>query len=384
MTNLFTPNIEKMKARKNIQGLIKALGFKSDPHIRSTAAKVLGSIGGKEVIVPLQNALQDEDKWVRKNAVEALGIIGDPASIGPLINSLKDKEGHVVMEAAIALGKYKDPQSIDPLLEVLKNKEGYIYARREAAIALGKIGDKKIVPELIPFLRREADLQLGVIEALGNFTDPDLIQHLKPKLTHSNEFIRRQTVMTLGGIDDNQSIKLLISSFTDENASVRKAATEALDKLGWRPQADENGAAYWIVKENWNQCVEIGEKAIKPLIRILSEKDNRPLAEQNISSRVTQSFNDRKSAAAKTLGQIGLISAVNPLIKYLTYPDTGVRRQVVIALGQIGDKRALDPLLKLYKSALGLSVVDSIEWAIEQIKLRNQFSDTLQDLLTRK
>ena len=38
------PNIEKMEAKKDVKGLIKALGDK-DEHVRRIAAGVLGEIG---------------------------------------------------------------------------------------------------------------------------------------------------------------------------------------------------------------------------------------------------------------------------------------------------------------------------------------------------
>jgi len=44
---LFRLNIEKLKARKNVEGLIKALGDCWD--VRKSAAYALGEIGGKHL-----------------------------------------------------------------------------------------------------------------------------------------------------------------------------------------------------------------------------------------------------------------------------------------------------------------------------------------------
>ena len=50
-----------------------------------------------------------------------------------------------------------------------------------------------------------------------------------------------------------------------------------------------------------------------------------------------------RQAAAEALGQIGDTSAVEPLIAALRAASLGVRRAAADALGQIGDRRALEP-----------------------------------------
>ena len=59
------PNIEKLKTRKNIKGLIKALKDK-DENVRYYAAKALGWIGDSRAVEPLIEILRDEEKWVRE------------------------------------------------------------------------------------------------------------------------------------------------------------------------------------------------------------------------------------------------------------------------------------------------------------------------------
>lgn len=57
--------------------------------------------------------------------------------------------------------------------------------------------------------------------------------------------------------------------------------------------------------------------------------------------------------AAEELGRSKSRSAVKPLIAALNDPDEHVRMIVVRALGEIGDPRAADPLLKLLQVSLG-------------------------------
>ena len=53
---LFKPNIEKLKARKDVKELIRALG-NSDWYVRASAACALGEIGDARAVEPLIKAL---------------------------------------------------------------------------------------------------------------------------------------------------------------------------------------------------------------------------------------------------------------------------------------------------------------------------------------
>ena len=97
------PNVEKMKARRNVNGLIKALGYKKDWEVRWDAARALGEIKDPRAVEPLSAALKDENEYVRKAAAYALGEIKDPRAVEPLIAALKDEELHVRWAAAEAL-----------------------------------------------------------------------------------------------------------------------------------------------------------------------------------------------------------------------------------------------------------------------------------------
>ena len=65
------PNIEKLKAEKNVKKLIEALSHK-DSDIRRRAAEALGEIKDAGALVPLIAALKDRNKYVREKAAEAL------------------------------------------------------------------------------------------------------------------------------------------------------------------------------------------------------------------------------------------------------------------------------------------------------------------------
>ena len=112
------PDIKKLKEKKNVKGLIKALNYK-------------------------------KEEKVRRGAAEALGQLGDPRAVEPLIKALGDFDGSVCESAAKALGELGDDRAVDPLLKVLGDSVDGFVCRRSAAEALRKLGDPRSVEQLL-------------------------------------------------------------------------------------------------------------------------------------------------------------------------------------------------------------------------------------------
>jgi HEAT repeat protein len=119
-----------------------------------------------------------------------------------------------------------------------------------------------------------------------------------------------------------------------KDAAVRESAAAALESLGWQPDAGEAGAAYWAVKHQWDKCVEIGARAVKPLLVALQDNEG--------SVRL---------AAAAALGQIGDAGAVSALVAALEDADAEVREAAVEALTRIGAPAVGQLIVLLKKQA---------------------------------
>ncbi len=70
--DFFKPNVENLKAKKDVEGLINVLGRKRDSDMRRQAAKALGEIGDAKVIEPLIQALTDDDVGIQSACCDAL------------------------------------------------------------------------------------------------------------------------------------------------------------------------------------------------------------------------------------------------------------------------------------------------------------------------
>jgi hypothetical protein len=124
-------------------------------------------------------------------------------------------------------------------------------------------------------------------------------------------------------------VEPLIGVLSD--GTVSSGAAEALDKLGWKPDTDELKISYMIATWDWEGCVGMGELAVEPLIKALEDDD---------------SVNVGRSAAY-ALGDIGDTRAVEPLIELLWDNSHHLVDGATSALGNIGDERAVEPLILL-------------------------------------
>jgi len=320
------PNVEKMKAKRDVKGLIEALRYK-DEYVRKDAAIALGKIGDERAIDPLIQALKDKH-YVRREAARALGVIGGERVVGPLIQALRHEDGTVRMYAASALGKIRDERAIDPLIQALKDNINDRYDRKNFSEPLRIIGKPAIGP-LIEALKDEDDRFLReTLGKMGELALEPLIRALKDE----DWRVREGVAEALGETGDERALIPLVQILEDMDSSVRYTVAFALDKLGWKPSNDKEKVHYLIARKKWSQLEEAGEPAVEPLIRALKDRHV-----------------DVRKSIAEALGMMGDQRAVEPLIEALKDENEGVREVAALALGMMGDQRAVEPLIEALK-----------------------------------
>ena len=225
------PNVEKMKARRDVNGLIKALRYRKDKGVRQAAAEALVKIGAPAV-EPLIAALKDKDSDVRYAAAKALGEIKDPRAVEPLIAVPKDYYSGVRYAVTEALVKIGAP-AMEPLIAALKDKDSKDSdVRQAAAEALGEIKDPRAVEPLIAALKDEdSDVRAAAAYALGEIKDPRAVEPLIAALKDGDSDVRKAAAKALGEIKDPRAVEPLIAALKDAKWRVREAAAEALVSL---------------------------------------------------------------------------------------------------------------------------------------------------------
>lgn len=228
------PAVEPLVAILNDKNTYKAARYQ--------VVEALGQIGDKRAVEPLLGAFYN-DSDVRGSAATALGKLNDVRAVNSLIATLqKDNDFFKRKDAAMALGQFHDPHAQQALIAALQDDsgiKGYGTVRTTAAEVLGKIGDEQAMEPLIALLRNEA-MQAAAAEALGK-----IVTRLE------DATVRARTVA------------MLIPAL--QNVSARRTVADALDLLGWQPDQSASGAAYWVAKGQWDKCVAIGAAALEPL-----------------------------------------------------------------------------------------------------------------------
>ncbi|GAB1420577.1 hypothetical protein MASR2M15_06810 [Anaerolineales bacterium] len=152
----------------------------------------------------------------------------------------------------------------------------------------------------------------------------------------------------------NQSLQMWIEQITHEDDNLRSQAVLHFGELGGDMSvailidALKNETDLAIQEDICFALVKIGSLALPDLIDLLLNLE-APLAQRRY--------------AAHTLSKMKDAAAVEALIKTLADPDRLLKNKVIYALGQIGDTRAVPPLVDL----LG----------VEDLELRATLADVL-------
>ena len=247
--SVLKPNVVKLRKRKKIEALIKALGHR-DWSVRYAAAEALGEVGDPQAVGPLISCLEDhgEDIALRERASLALGMIGDPRAIETLVSTLKDDDWGVRRAAAEALGKlaWEPGRGEIGVLYWMSRMVLYDYdldchyANDEAIDALVQVGDPAIKPLIDLLDHNDRLLRSAAIEALGKIGNPQAIEPLVSALEGEDNWLRKKAIESLGNIASVKGVRPLVSILEQCNKSkgVCKAAINALGKIG-DPQAIE-------------------------------------------------------------------------------------------------------------------------------------------------
>jgi HEAT repeat protein len=300
-----------------------------------------------------------ESAAVRKRlrAVHELARMENPRTVKHLILALCDVDDTVVRVASQTLSRLGEP-AVEPLLAFLgTSKERLSLA---ATRVLGAIWQ---FPELVGLGDADRDVRCAAAETLGMTGDKRTVVPLTAALRDKNAGVRRCSAEALGRLRDARALQPLIAALSDGYKDrsgehpVRRSAAAALKMFG-DVQAVESligllrGSSE---SERWIAIQALGEIWRLPELVELSDSN---------------SF--KRQAAAVALGRLGDIRAIEPLLATLQDQveqvrwavtralgeiwhwselvrlgdsERDVRRSAAMELGGLGDTRAIEPLL---------------------------------------
>jgi peptidyl-prolyl cis-trans isomerase B (cyclophilin B) len=259
--------------------------------------------------------LDSPDPLIRLRAVEVIGRIQDPSDVEKLVPVLADPDPRVVREVIFALGQSFSETASGPLIQFCNDA-----------------GDKLVVL---------------CLEALGKTGGKEAMDFLVEKLHDFQAATRREAAFALARTGDPAVVPALLIAIHDPDPGV-----------AWR-------AVYGLEK---NRSSRVGESVL-PLLKnpdpMVRQYAARTLGKQKYNKAVealTEALVDDEVAvvinAARALGEIGENDAVHPLGETATrHPSFHARKAACEALGQIGDKKAKDYLIRgLLSESVGIRI----------------------------
>jgi HEAT repeat protein len=334
----------------------------AEEELRWYAARTLGEFHHPEAIAALLELLKtDEDEELKAIAATALGKMGTVA-IAALSELLLEEDTRLL--AVRSLSCIPQTETITPLLSVVQDSQATI---RTAAIeALSSFHDERVPPILLNALddiaatvRRAAVLGLGFRPDLREALD--LVTRLQPKLYDFNLDVCCAAAVSLSrmGCDDaaQQLFKVLISPHTP--LPLQLETIRALVWVGTPSSLEYLQTAFnQITSETlWQEIVTVLGRVQKPqttqaaeiLLQILrclrraSLREASPTLTQHPATEIA----NVKSAIALSLGQLGEIQAIEPLISLLADGNTSVRLHAIAALKNLDGEATYQQLQQL-------------------------------------
>jgi HEAT repeat protein len=383
----------------------------ADPYIRRITSEALKKIGKTAVSAIAKEALNgpditnldyktlhELDSSVREEAANLLAEIGGEEAIRWLSKAEFDVKANISGAAAQALKKtnYQAPSHAanalhllvcgDPLGAIEEGRLdvngliGFLNDKSEEQVCralrlLGEIQDTSVTMHIVDVFKTEQQYHVenvakNALINIGNVGKDALISKFKEG-TYSQRKLIAEVLGSLQG-KDHAVVELLVNAMkTDTSRSVRSIATYSLDKLGWNPRGNAEKGYYIVARSKMGttyddreayreimSLVSLGKEAIEPLASALR------LRQQRSNSDTDKTADKVAAAAAAALGEIGDERAVEPLLQLLKHiadfaervdkKDINrgdnvelfeIKMQVVKALGKIVEHRVSSLLM---------------------------------------
>jgi tetratricopeptide (TPR) repeat protein len=230
---------------------------------------------------------------------------------------------------------------LQPLLEALRDEKD-VAQQRVAVAVLGHLGNKGAAAPRVHMARpepsqdtrhngtlqesRDRGVRVDALVAAGRLGDPKVLGDVLPLMDHPELAMREAATFTIGRSGDRRAVPALLKALGDRRPSVQTLACLGLSQID-------------------------DPRAVSALVSTLGD------ARKEDATR---------AACAYAIGARRSPAGVPALLGALTDNRGEAQRLAAWGLGQIGDGRALGPLIRAYYARAGRSA-DELVWAIARV-----------------
>jgi len=312
----------KERVAEVVEALLEELKKESHPEVRDSIVYSLGELGDQRAVMPLVEQLEDGNQEVRTRVIEVLNwLTRDPAVkrviIKKIIERLNDDRWEVRWNIARLFCNHThssflltDKQAVMPLVERLEDEKWEV--RSSAAFALGRLGDQRAV---MPLLERLEDEKWKVRKtaafALGRLGDRRAVMPLLERLEDEKWEVRKTAARALGELGDKRAVLPLVERLEDGEREVRKTAALALGRLG------DQRAVLPLITRLSDSVLWVREKARASIKEIVNKLANKQAVLKKIIERLNDDRWEIRYNSTMALGELGDKRAVMPLVERL-------------------------------------------------------------------
>lgn len=377
------PNVRKLLAKGDLEGLVKAL-TNAHQGTRVEAARALGALGNPAAVPALlrltgrasrtqrgktpQPVPQRDEPAVHAAAIEALGALiassgvsdtdpalraivedaagGQQAGFAPIMTSDSDFQrlmtDELVRESARrmlaslseqysadighAILFLRDPGDLPNHPNPYQWHHGQLL--EELIRSLGEVGAKVLLDG--GGLYRHG--HYGYVCADLRLTGSAALRPAFAALRSPEPQTRELAARVLGYLHEAEAIQPLVEALDDTDPIVREAAADALLKLGWKAHDDAEQARYDVARIRLmpsKEMCHLGPSAVEPLVRCLRDSVVEPLLDETQRAMVGVTFVENQRRHDRVNGS-GAWQA---------------KPKAAEALGHLGDRRGVNPLI---------------------------------------
>ncbi len=321
---------------------------------RKYAFELLERLSPKGSAEPLLAALESQHTDVRIGVLERLATSMDPRVAAALSKALESDHDDLRLRAAELLANRKDDRAVDVLATALRSDDEAISARARAALA--KLGSESAVRALgarfddqLPDPQRAA-----IVTALADSKSAFAIDVLATRFADETESIRAAAFaacITIAGVrsdaklrrtgptpkrrDSKVALRFLEPGVHAKAPDVRLLAARELDDVD-DPSAD--GLCMSLFAD---RNVEVRNAAVHAYAKRVEKKGAK---KEPLEDVMHASARDTLLPAAEGLAHVGVMAAFRALLLVARAGGDGERERALLALGTLGDPRALAEL----------------------------------------
>jgi HEAT repeat protein len=356
-----------------LQATFKAL-HDPNPSVRRLAAEMLSKMGSVLAIPDLVERLSDEDASVRAAAVKALADLDAKGIVSQILLGLDDVDDRVKEEALASIPKLEvasSPELVLRLERLLNNSNARVSA--EAAVVLLHLGATDTAGSFLAQLLKDEDdrnrlVALEAYRAIALESKSTILFNTDIITTTLNDpvpAVRRQAMLAAAFLKDAQLIESVAQHLEDEDAGVRRAASESL-KQAW---PESRGVLLRILNESESvaashalDAIPIGDvDVLDPLSSYIQHEvsairywrmliDSLPPKGRMVkllADRLKYRVSLIEERLVKAVGLFGNPHAMDLVRKGLTAGNGSARAAALEALETLGDKRITTQVLPI-------------------------------------